>query len=447
MAGTNWAGTHVFRARTAAPAHDVGAAARDRRAARRACTCWARGTRSAPSPTPPSWSPRGPAGRRGGGPRGGHRVLQRRAEVRRARHGLAAHGVALHNLASLPHISSAAPSPPPPTAPVTPTATWPRRSGARARDLDGRRRHRHPGRRRLRRPRRRARRARRRHTPHPRRRARLRGAPARLRGAGLGGPRRALRRHHGERLQRQRLHPLGADGRPGVGQEPRQRRCRGAARRALRRGRRDARSPPDPRAGPRQLLAPARRSRPWSDRLPHFRMGFTPSNGEEIQSEYQVARPHAVEAIRAVRALADTLAPVLQVSEIRTIAADELWMSPQYGQATVGLHFTWTREPEAVARVLVDLEAALARSPHARTGARSSSRTPRPSRRATSAWRLRAPGRAPGSARRLSQRLARRPRPRRCAVSTVLRGDEEQVGPSSCSSTSSSSWPSRSAPR
>jgi alditol oxidase len=98
----------------------------------------------------------------------------------------------------------------------------------------------------------------------------------------------------------------------------------------------------------------------WSDRLPHFRMGFTPSNGEEIQSEYQVARRHAGAAIDAVRGLADTLAPVLQVCEIRTIAADELWMSPQYGQATVGLHFTWTREPDAVARVLVELEAALA---------------------------------------------------------------------------------------
>ena len=98
----------------------------------------------------------------------------------------------------------------------------------------------------------------------------------------------------------------------------------------------------------------------WSDRLPHFRMGFTPSNGEEIQSEYHVPRAHAAAAIQAVHALADTLAPVLQVSEIRTVAADRLWMSPQYGQATVGLHFTWTREPEAVARVLVALEAALA---------------------------------------------------------------------------------------
>lgn len=99
---------------------------------------------------------------------------------------------------------------------------------------------------------------------------------------------------------------------------------------------------------------------PWSDRLPHFRMGFTPSNGEEIQSEYHVARRHAEGAIRAVHELAETLRPVLQVSEVRTVAADELWMSPQYGQPTVGLHFTWTREAEAVARVLVELEAALA---------------------------------------------------------------------------------------
>jgi len=99
---------------------------------------------------------------------------------------------------------------------------------------------------------------------------------------------------------------------------------------------------------------------PWSDRLPHFRMGFTPSNGEEIQSEFHVPRHHAQGAIRAVHALGETLRPVLQVSEIRTIAADELWMSPQYRQASVALHFTWTREPEAVARVLVDLEAALA---------------------------------------------------------------------------------------
>jgi xylitol oxidase len=99
---------------------------------------------------------------------------------------------------------------------------------------------------------------------------------------------------------------------------------------------------------------------PWSDRLPHFRMGFTPSAGEEIQSEYLLPRRHAAGAIDAVRAIAGVVRPVLQVSEMRTIAADRLWLSPQYGQDTVGIHFTWAREPEAVARVLVDVEAALA---------------------------------------------------------------------------------------
>ena len=99
---------------------------------------------------------------------------------------------------------------------------------------------------------------------------------------------------------------------------------------------------------------------PWSERLPHFRMGFTPSNGEEIQSEYLVPRAHAFGAIEAVRALGDTIRPVLQVCEIRTMAADRLWMSPQYGQDTIGLHFTWAREQERVERALVDVEAALA---------------------------------------------------------------------------------------
>jgi xylitol oxidase len=97
----------------------------------------------------------------------------------------------------------------------------------------------------------------------------------------------------------------------------------------------------------------------WSDRLPHFRLGFTPSNGEEIQSEYLVARRHGVEAIDALRGLGAMLRPLLQVSEIRTIAADRLWMSPQYGQDTVGFHFTWRPDQEAVERVLTEVEAAL----------------------------------------------------------------------------------------
>jgi xylitol oxidase len=99
---------------------------------------------------------------------------------------------------------------------------------------------------------------------------------------------------------------------------------------------------------------------PWWDRLPHFRMGFTPSAGEELQSEFLIPRRHALAAIDAVRALAPRVRPLLQVGEIRTIAADALWMSPQYGQPTTGIHFTWKREPGAVEAVLAEVESALA---------------------------------------------------------------------------------------
>jgi alditol oxidase len=98
----------------------------------------------------------------------------------------------------------------------------------------------------------------------------------------------------------------------------------------------------------------------WSDRLPHFRMGFTPSSGDELQAEYLLPRRYAVEAIEAVRALADGIRPILQVSEIRTVAADRLWMSTSYGEEAVGIHFTWKPEPEAVGEMLVRVEAALA---------------------------------------------------------------------------------------
>ena len=99
---------------------------------------------------------------------------------------------------------------------------------------------------------------------------------------------------------------------------------------------------------------------PWSDRLSHFRLGFTPSSGAELQSEYFVPREHAVAAIRALRALGHVMRDVLQVSELRTIAADRLWMSPQYGRDTLAIHFTWMPEPDAVGRALGEIEAALA---------------------------------------------------------------------------------------
>jgi alditol oxidase len=98
---------------------------------------------------------------------------------------------------------------------------------------------------------------------------------------------------------------------------------------------------------------------PWSERLAHFRFEFTPSNGEEIQSEYLVPRARAVDAIRAVRELAPLIVPLLQISEIRTVAADDLWLSSAYGTDAVGLHFTWMRDQAGVEAVLPVLEAAL----------------------------------------------------------------------------------------
>jgi len=99
---------------------------------------------------------------------------------------------------------------------------------------------------------------------------------------------------------------------------------------------------------------------PWSDRLPHFRMGFTPSAGQELQSECLLPRRHAVEALQALRALGDRIRPLLLVCEIRTVAADRLWMSMNHDQDSAGFHFTWKPEQEAVEKVLRDVEEALA---------------------------------------------------------------------------------------
>ncbi len=97
----------------------------------------------------------------------------------------------------------------------------------------------------------------------------------------------------------------------------------------------------------------------WSDRLPHFRMGYTPSRGQEIQSEYLFPRRHAMGAIEAVRALAEGMRPILLVSEIRRVAADRLWMSMNYEEDSVAIHFTWKREPEAVQQMVAQIEDAL----------------------------------------------------------------------------------------
>jgi len=98
---------------------------------------------------------------------------------------------------------------------------------------------------------------------------------------------------------------------------------------------------------------------PWHERLPHFRMAFTPSRGEELQSEYLVPRARAADAVSALLGLAASFAPLLQVAEVRTVAADPLWLSPAHGTDVVALHFTWVRDVPAVYAVLPAIEAAL----------------------------------------------------------------------------------------
>lgn len=99
---------------------------------------------------------------------------------------------------------------------------------------------------------------------------------------------------------------------------------------------------------------------PWHARLPHFRAEFTPSAGAELQSEYLLPRQRAAAAFDALASLASVLAPVLQICEIRTVAPDDLWLSPSYQRDTVALHFTWIKDTAAVTPVVAAIDHLLA---------------------------------------------------------------------------------------
>ncbi|MER6567610.1 FAD-binding protein [Streptomyces sp. NPDC001093] len=98
---------------------------------------------------------------------------------------------------------------------------------------------------------------------------------------------------------------------------------------------------------------------PWHERLPHFRAEFTPSSGEEIQSEYLLPRSAALDALHAIDGIRETVAGVLQTCEVRTVAADTQWLSPAHGRDSVALHFTWVRDETAVLPVVRRLEEVL----------------------------------------------------------------------------------------
>jgi len=98
----------------------------------------------------------------------------------------------------------------------------------------------------------------------------------------------------------------------------------------------------------------------WYERLPHFKMGFTPSSGKELQSEFFVPRSNAVDAILALEKKKELINPQLLITEIRTIAADNLWMSPAYHQDSVAIHFTWKQNPDEVGKLIPMIESELA---------------------------------------------------------------------------------------
>ena len=168
-----------------------------------------------------------------------------------------------------------------------------------------------------------------------------------------------LRRHRSQRLQRQPLHRLAKQKilrslaqmphrtRPGIHRSPKDFYGATPATKNLH---------PIAELGAENCTEQMGVPGPWYERLPHFRMGFTPSAGKELQSEYFVPRQHAVDAILAVENLRDQITPHLLISEIRTIAADNLWMSPCYKQPCVAIHFTWKQDWPDVSKLLPVIE-------------------------------------------------------------------------------------------
>ena len=110
----------------------------------------------------------------------------------------------------------------------------------------------------------------------------------------------------------------------------------------------------DPVACTEQLGVPGH----WHDRLSHFKLEFTPSVGEEIQTEFFVDRKDAAAAIEAVSQLGSEITPLLWITELRTFAADNLWLSGAFERDCLAIHFTW-KKLDAIYPVIEKVEVAL----------------------------------------------------------------------------------------
>ena len=109
-----------------------------------------------------------------------------------------------------------------------------------------------------------------------------------------------------------------------------------------------------------RYLTPTNSVGPWHQRLPHFYFKDADLEGDELQSEYFVARQHAAEALKATAGFREQLEPINMLGEIRTVAADDLWLSTAYGQDVVAIHFNWHKDWEGVCEFLPKFEEALA---------------------------------------------------------------------------------------
>jgi xylitol oxidase len=114
----------------------------------------------------------------------------------------------------------------------------------------------------------------------------------------------------------------------------------------------------------------------WYERLPHLRPELTPSAGEELQSEYLIPFEYGAPALRTLDQIRHRIHPVLQVCEIRTVAADRFWMSPCHDRHTLAIHFTWPPSRMPYFRWCRWLKNAWPRSRPGHTGRRSSPRHP-----------------------------------------------------------------------
>jgi len=98
---------------------------------------------------------------------------------------------------------------------------------------------------------------------------------------------------------------------------------------------------------------------PWHERLPHFKLDFTPSFGEELQSEFFIDIADAKPALEFLYEIRELIQPYLLVSELRTIATDENWLSPSYQRDSLAIHFTWKPDVAGVSALLPTIEAGL----------------------------------------------------------------------------------------